>query len=178
MRALQSANNQHDYVFPMENTSERHKIEKNGFILDSWLSIENTSHEGLDKHDCFSVDTGKTIIRIGDKVKKILPISFSNNFKKGFNEDKLISSFKNWNDITDQRYRDSNLIESGGEILKVNKDFILKMLKKTNKNLIIKCQIERQLKKTVYWRDNIETPWETTKIYLINSDGEIKTIRG
>jgi hypothetical protein len=178
LRALQSAKNQHDYIFPMDNTNESYEIDKNGFTLDSWLYIENASHEGLDKHDSFSVDTGKTIIRIGDMIKNILPISFSENFKRGFYEDKLISSFQNWNDITDQSYRDSNQIESGGEILKVDRDFILKMLKKTNKNLIIKCQIERQLKKTVYWRDNIETPWETTKIYLINSDGEIKTIRG
>jgi len=178
LRALQSAKNHHDYAFPMENSNEKFEINKYGFVYESWLYIENTEWVGLDVHDYLSKDTGKNIIRIGEKIKKIIPITFSENFKKGYHNGKLISSFQNWNEITDQRYRSSDLLESGGEILKIDRYFIFEILKKANKNLIIECQIKRQLKERIYNYDNSERPWEKTKLYLIKPDGKIKTIRG
>ena len=63
-------------------------------------------------------------------------------------------------------------------ILKVDIDFILDILKKENKNMIIKCQITKQIKESQYRSNNREQPWEHTKIYLLKSDGTVKTLRG
>ncbi|CAM4295982.1 hypothetical protein GILI108418_14005 [Gillisia limnaea] len=178
MRALQSAKNHHDYAFPMEKSNEEFEIDNYGFAFESWLYTENTEREGLDSHDYLSKDTGKNIIRIGEKVKKIFPISFSENNKKGYYNGNLISSYLNWNEINDHRNRSSDLLESGGAILKVDIDFVLELLGNTKKNLILECHITRQLKERSYNYDDNKTPWETTKLYLIKPDGRIRTIRG
>ena len=44
--------------------------------------------------------------------------------------------------------------------------------------MIIKCQITKQIKESQYRSNNREQPWEHTKIYLLKSDGTVKTLRG
>ena len=84
----------------------------------------------------------------------------------------------NWNNTTNERYRSSGLLESEGEVLEVDFDFILKVLQKTNRNMIIKCQIERQLQKREYDYKDDKRSWEHIKLYLLKSDGTVKTLRG
>ena len=72
----------------------------------------------------------------------------------------------------------TNQIESNGDILKIDFKFILKILQKTNKSMLIKCQIERQLKEHIYDYQSDLRPWDQTKIYLLKSDGTIKVLRG
>ena len=93
------------------------------------------------------------------------------------NDDK-VSILEFWDETSDSRYRDIKNIESSGEILKVDIHFILKILKKKNLNMIIKCQITKQLKESQYRSDNRKQPWEHTKIYLLKADGTVKTLRG
>ncbi|MBC8754669.1 AAA family ATPase [Kordia sp. YSTF-M3] len=178
LRAFQTAKNHHDYAFPIEDDGERFEINQFGFTYKSWLKYAEGESEGLDKHDYLYKDIGYSIPIIGEKVQKLFPLEYSKDLKKGFLEKKQISIYENWNEVTDRKYRDSNQIESNGNILKIDFKFILKILQKTNKNMLIKCQIERQLKEHIYDYQSDLRPWDQTKIYLLKSDGTIKVLRG
>ena len=178
LRAFQSAKDQHDYAFPIENDGERFEIKNKDFIFKSWLKANDTVYDGLDKHDSLAKRTGKSIITFGTKIQEAFQIEFSDDLKRTQLDDNQISSLEFWDETSDSRYRDIKNIESSGEIFKVDINFILNVLKSENFNMIIKCQITKQLKESQYRSDNREQPWEHTKIYLLKSDGTVKTLRG
>ena len=178
LRALQSAEDQHDYAFPIENDGERFEVNNNDFIFKNWLKVIDTIYDGLDKHDSLAKSIGKSIITFGTNIQEAFQIEFSDDLKMARLEENQISSLEFWDETSDSRYRDIKNIESSGEIFKVDINFILNILKKKNLNMIIKCQITKQLKESQYWSDNKKQPWEHTKIYLIKADGTVKTLRG
>lgn len=178
LRAFQTAKNHHDYAFPIEDNGERFEIDQFGFIYESWLKYVEGESEGLDKHDYLYRDIGYSIPIIKEKIQTLFPLEYSKDFKKGFISEKLISVYENWNEVTDTRYRDINRIESSGGILKIDFKFVLNILQKTNKYMLIKCKIERQLEERIYDYENDSMPWDQTKIYLLKSDGRIKVLRG
>lgn len=178
LRAFQTAENQHDYAIPIESDGERFEINNCGLIYKSWLKVNDTEYDGLDKHDFLAKKVGKSIITFGTGIQEFFKIKFSNDLKAAQLNDNKVSSFEFWDETSDSRYRDIKNVESSGEIFKVDIDFILEILKKENMNMIIKCQITKQLKESQYWSDNSEQPWEHTKIYLLKSDGTVKTLRG
>lgn len=178
LRAFQTAEDTHDYAFPLENDGDRFEINNDGLILKSWLKVFEAESDGLDKHDALGKKVGKYIITIGTSLQELFQIKLSPDSKCAFLNNENISSFKFWDETNDSRYRDIINIESSGEILKVDINFILDILKKEDMNLIIKCQISKQLKDSQYRSDNRKQPWEHTKIYLLKADGEVKTIRG
>lgn len=178
LRAFQSAEDQHDYAFPIENDGERFEVKNNDFIFKSWLKVNDTIYDGLDKHDSLTKRTGKSIITFGTNVQEAFQIEFSDDLKMAQINDDKVSILEFWDETSDSRYRDVKNIESSGEILKVDIHFILKILEKKNLNMIIKCQITKQLKESQYRSDNRKQPWEHTKIYLLKADGTVKTLRG
>ncbi|WP_111682188.1 ATP-binding protein [Winogradskyella tangerina] len=178
LRAFQSAEDQHDFAFPIENDGERFEVKNNDFIFKSWLKVNDTLYDGLDKHDSLAKRAGKSIITFGTNIQEAFQIEFSDDLKMARLDDNQISSLEFWDETSDSRYRDIKNIESSGEILKVDINFILNFLKMENLNMIIKCQITKQLKKSQYRSDNRKQPWEHTKIYLLKADGTVKTLRG
>ncbi len=178
LRAFQSAEDQHDYAFPIENDGERFEIKNSDFIFESWLKAYETAYDGLDKHDSLAKRTGKSIITFGTNIQEAFQIEFSDDLKMARLDSNQISSLEFWDETSDSRYRDIKNIESSGEILKVDINFILNILKKENLNMIIKCQITKQLKESQYRSDNRKQPWEHTKIYLLKANGTVKTLRG
>ncbi|WP_282055720.1 AAA family ATPase [Maribacter luteus] len=178
LRAFQSAENQHDYALPIENYGERFEVNDHNLIFKSWLKVNDMVYEGLDKHDSLAKRTGKSIITFGLNIQEAFQIEISDDLKVAQSNDNKVSSLEFWDETSDSRYRDIKNIESSGEIFKVDIDFILKILKKENLNMIIKCQVTKQLKESQYWSDNKKQPWEHTKIYLLKADGTVKTLRG
>jgi hypothetical protein len=178
LRAFQSAEDQHDYSFPIENDRERFEINDYGLIYKSWLKVNSTDYDGLDEHDSLGKKASKSITTIGTNIQESFQIKFSKDLKIGQQNHKEMSLFELWDETSDSRYRDIKNIESSGEILKVDINFILEILKKENMNMILKCQITKQLKDSEYRSDNRKQPWEHTKIYLLKADGTVKTLRG
>ncbi|MBZ9631735.1 NACHT domain-containing protein [Salegentibacter sp. LM13S] len=178
LRAFQSAEDQHEYGFPIENDRERFEINNDGLIYKSWLKENRTDYDGLDVHDSLGKNGSKSIITLGADLQKSFQIKFSKNLKIGKQNHKEISLFELWDETNDSRYRNIKNIESSGEILKVDINFILEMLKNEKMNMILKCQITKQLKDSEYRVDNRKQPWEHTKIYLLKADGTVKTLRG
>lgn len=172
LRALISTKNSHDYAVPMEKDDL--EIDKKKFIFKGWLKEIRSNDDGLDLHDTMANKTASYYITIGSEIQTKFNIDFSTDFKKSYFNKKIISTFHNWNDTSENR-RYGNY-ESEGSIFKISKDFLLTLLKETDKCLIIECNISRQLKERdfKYDRENIKN---TAKLYLIKPDGTVRTLR-
>tara|TARA_R110002074_G_scaffold175524_1_gene338928 strand:+ start:1316 stop:1888 length:573 start_codon:yes stop_codon:yes gene_type:complete len=179
LRAFQTAEDQHDYAFPIENDRERFEINNNDLIYKGWLKVCDTEYDGLDQHDFLAKKFEKSIITFNTEIQDLFGTSFSTDLKTTYHNDKKVSLFSFWDEANEEaRYRQIKNIESSGSILKVDIDFILEILKKKKLCMIIKCQITKQLKDSQYRSDNREQPWEHTKIYLIKPNGTVRTLRG
>lgn len=185
LRALHTTKNSYDYYFPLEKKNpesedDDHFINDGIFKLEGWLGEIGTEYEGLDSQDELFSHTEKGSIIFGKVVKDKFDITYDNLYKKAFHENSLISVFENWNDLSDdsgngRKY--SSAIETSGSQLKVSKRFLLEFLKKENKDLILRCIIERQLEER-YYMEVDEDNRNQVKLYLIKSDGKVKTFRG
>ncbi len=178
LRALQTASNHHDYAFPIDNNGEHLEIDELGFKMNCWLKYTKTEYDGLDEHDYLTQDIGKSIVTLSDNIQFHYPVKISDDLKNTFLDGKLITNLTTWNNIRDLNHRSSDLIESGGEIFKVELDFILNILKKTGKSMLIKCMISRQLKEKNYDFSYDSRPGDHVKLYLLKEDGTVTTIRG
>ncbi|PZX93153.1 AAA family ATPase [Flavobacterium aquariorum] len=187
LAAFQTAKNRYDYNVPFEN-EERSKINYSDFKYKGWLRQISSHFEGLDSHDPETATFGKDYVILGKEICKIFDITFSENNKEAYYENQKISIYKNWYDVTEERYRryDTNL-ETYAGTLQVKISFLLKYLSVINSSLIIECHINRQLEEKKYRNrnqhavDEDESSFDkntNTKIYLITPDGTVKTIRG
>ncbi|WP_405199226.1 AAA family ATPase [Christiangramia sp. LLG6405-1] len=185
-RALQTAKDSYDYAIPYEEIDEREdhfhgkNINCNGFILKGWLKDITSEYEGLDSHDLLFNGISKGYVKFGKSVHSNFNIKYDALFKEGFVENEIISEYKNWNEISDEEYGYLNLdskVLSSGSTFQINSEFLLRFLKGIDKCMILKCTIERQLEERKY-RDTYNDDRERVKIFLIKSDGRVKTLRG
>jgi len=171
LRALQTAKDSYDYRIPLEE--DNLQINEDCFQLLGWLKEKRSDHSGLDKHDPFLYELNKNFILFGKEVEQHFEINYSKDFKKGFHQGVQVLSCQNWsNETNDNRYYK---IKSSGFLLKVDIDFLLKFLKKNKMDLLIECTIRRFIKDD-YSKEHIRK--NNARLYLIKSNGEVKTIRG
>ncbi|MBK8566863.1 MAG: hypothetical protein IPN76_26920 [Saprospiraceae bacterium] len=173
LRALQTAKDSHDYRIPSED--DELQIKKENFQLIGWLKEVTSDYEGLDKNDPFAGEISKSYTIFGREVENHFKITYNEEFKCAFYNDEKISTFQNWSD--EKRHRYDNAIRSSGHLFEVKPKFLLEFLQKRQMYLIIECTISRQIKERNY---NFEKPIRRndSKLYLIKSNGEVKTIRG
>lgn len=169
LRILQTSKSYYDYNIPLVNSDS--EIKENDFKLLGWLERITSGKDTIEKNDPFAIELCKSYVLFGKKVKKHFDIKYSQNLKKAYLNEKKISTYQIWSNVTDKRSYDH--FESEGYILNVDTKFILEFLKKENVCLIVECNINRRLED--YTRDDKKN---NTKIYLIKPNGEIKTIRG
>lgn len=176
LRAFQSAEDYHDYTIPFEKDNYSSEINENGFQYMGWLQ-NPSSDKGLDANDPFKKDIGRDYICFGKQVEDIFEIYYTQYHKKGYSKDRLVSQYRQWNEITEHTYHNS--VESSGVMFRVDIHFILDILKEMDMCLILKCDIERQLDKKVYGFERRELGLaNNTKLYLIQPNGKVKTVRG
>jgi len=172
LRALYTTKDSNDYAIPMEKDDDFHEeLQSKNFKMEGWLKVFNAKDETIDKHDRMAISNAKYQIRLGKKVQDISPLEFSENKKLAYQNGNLISIFENWSTVVDDKYHN---FETQGGRLRVNKEFILEVLKKSNTCLLIKCYIDRQIKERDYKYGSYT---KTSKLYLIKQDGTVKTIR-
>lgn len=177
LRAFQSATDSHDYRIPFEEDEDRFEINEYGFEYFGWLSNPRSEEEGLDKHDPLAADIAKDYITFGKIVRDSFDITLQESHKKSFFKNKLIAEYQHWSEITD--FKHHGQVESDGVLFRVDIQFLLDFLKKVNKCMIIKCEIDRQLKERIYGRERWELNLKNNvKIYLIKPNGTIKTLGG
>lgn len=137
-----------------------------------------SEYDGLDTNDSLFSDSSKGYFVFGDIVNSYFNIKYDNTYTKGYFEDNEVSIYENWNEITDDNYRKYNTdTETSGCFFKVKSEFILNFLKLEQKSLIIRCIVDRQLEERNYRERNSDNR-NQVKLYLIKSDGTVKTLRG
>lgn len=173
LRALQTSTDNHDFRIPLEG--EDLQIKESIFQLSGWLREVRSEVEGLDKKDPFAGEVNKGYILFGKEVDNLFAIDYLKDFKLAFHNGEMISTYINWNNTTEHKSYDD--FQSAGYYLKVNVSFLLEFLKKINMCMIFKCSISRQLKEREYNHKNYERK-NDSKLYLIDQNGKVKTIRG
>jgi len=134
--------------------------------------------DGLDSNDSLFNNSSKGYIKFGEIVHSNFNIKYDNLYTRGYLDEKQISIYENWNEISDEEYRRyGNDLETSGCLLKVKNEFILNFLRAAQKSLIIRCLIERQLPERNYRERNSDNRYQV-KLYLIKPDGTVKTLRG
>jgi hypothetical protein len=169
LRALQTCESNHDYGLPIENSEFEIKSEE--FKLIGWINEISTERNGLDENDPFYKNIDKKYVKFAQIVRKQFNIRYQDLNRKGFVDDRQISQWHNWNNLSDNNYHDQ--FESGGCKLDIDVDFLLSFLEKVGMSLIVECSISRQLEERDY-----DYSKNTAKLYLINSNGEVETLRG
>lgn len=182
LRALQSTKDSYDYSIPFDedNEDDRALIDENGFSLTGWVMDIRSEFDGLDTDDTYFNGTCKGYIKFGKTVHAHFNVEYDNLYKQGYLENRLISQFENWNEVSDEEYRYKKYntnIETSGSVFKVDREFILSVLKAEQKCLIVKCVIDRQLEERKY-RERYDDNRNRVKLYLIKPDGTVKTLRG
>ncbi len=173
LRALQTAKDNYDYRIPLENDDLQ--IEEDKFNLVGWLTQISSEHEGLDKNDPFTKGESRSYILLGKAVEKFFNIKYTKDFKCAYNKKEIVFEYQNWSDENDRKFYDS--FESSGALTKVKCNFLLEFLRESGMNLILECTISRMLKERNYDFDRANRK-NKAKLYLIKSNGEVKTIRG
>lgn len=177
LRAFQSATDSHDYRIPFEEDEDRFEINECGFEYFGWLSNPRSEVDGLDNHDPLASDIVKDYITFGKIVRDSFDITLQESYKKTFLKNKLIAEYQHWSEITE--YKHHGQVESDGVLFRVDIHFLLEFLTKVDKCMIIKCEIDRQLKERIYGRDRWELKLKNNvKIYLIKPNGIVKTLGG
>lgn len=187
LRALQTTKDSYNYAIPYEEVNEdceygydNKTIDENGFSLKGWLMNLTTEYEGLDIHDSLFNGSSKGYVKFGKTIHSHFDIEYGALYREGYIKNELISEYKNWNEITDDEYRNRKYnkdIISSGSTFQLRSNFLLRFLEAEQKSLIIKCVIERQLEERTY-RRNYDDNKNKVKLFLIKPDGTVKTLRG
>jgi len=137
-----------------------------------------SEYEGLDSNDSLFKNSSKGYIKFGEIVHSNFNIKYDNLYTRGYLDEKEISIYENWNEISDDEYRRyDSYLETSGCLFKVKNEFILKFLRAEQKSLIVRCIIDRQLEERNYRERNSDNR-NQVKLYLIKQDGTVRTLRG
>lgn len=174
MKALQFAKSDYDFWLPTEG-SDREIIDGK-FQLVGWLDVISCEYGiSLEKNDPFARQVGNSYIAFGDSMNSIFDLDYSDDFKITRHNGKLVSTYQNW-DNTDDESRRYGEFQNEGELFEVDTSFLLELLRKQNMDMIIKCTVKRELERQ--FREPTPKYENNAKIYLIKSNGEVKTVTG
>lgn len=186
LRALHETKDSTDYYLPFELTDPSDReitnsyYNEDGFYFNGWLTETGYETDGLDEHDMQSRLGSKSYMQFGPSVHSHFEVKYDDFFKKGYLDGEIISYSENWNDISDDYYRNySKKLETSGFTLKVSADFIIDFLKKEQKCLLLQCNVHRQLEGEKYIpKAKGHDDRNNVKLYLIKQDGTVRTLRG
>ena len=173
LRAMQFSTYNTDYHIPLEGGESEGKEED--FQLHGWIKQMYTEYEGLDEFDPLGKKRCKNYLSLGDIISDNFDLQMSANLKETTLNGILVSKSTSWDFITEHRsYRE---LESEGGIFQAEARFLLSILKKLNKDLVLECNISRELRERDYdFERNRSNLKNTAKLYLIHSDGKVETI--
>ena len=171
LRALQTASNTHQYKIPVER--DMLEIDLPGFQLCGWISERHTD-PGLDVFDPFAAGIPWPGPRPGRRARHLLKLVGDVNGREWKLRDALAVKLQIWGDHSDGRDASGN---NYGNWLTADLHFLLEMLGRVNRDLIIEVDITRSVK----YRETSEIDYpfrSNTRLYLLRGDGQIYTLYG
>jgi hypothetical protein len=178
LRALQSSDDIHGHYLP---TGSGGNISESPFMLESWLA-STEGNEGLDEHDDFGQNISAKSIRPDDSVLALCGLMPSAQYEFSWHDavtEELAFYSEKWTEQIPERrhYGDWSWVRSSGEQLHCKRYILDTVLKKTQRNLIVKIHTHRKKDENKIEREDEEGQYFNTYV-LLTSDGAIETVEG
>ncbi|QXV63724.1 hypothetical protein INP83_11450 [Mucilaginibacter sp. 21P] len=166
----------HRYKLPEED-EDSHEINEDGFVLKGWYYDVGGRNEVHDRLDPLANHIKQHYLKVGDLFMKWGKFELSKDFR-WVRDGKLnsIAHFENWDDSTP--YPDYHNIETDGQRLSVSPGVILNYLKDHDFSLLVEIKVDRDESRRSYSKNDERLDIEFKNIYLIESDGTVKTVEG
>lgn len=177
LRALQTANNPHDYRIP--DADDDAQIDSGGFQLMGWV-VDNNRDNGLDRLDPWSGDISYPPIRPACGIVNLLGLVSDSERREWHIKGKEPNVPEVWSQLWGHyKDRDDDENEMGrGRRLQASLPCIAELLRAVGMDLIVKVGIERRVRRfryESYKHDDLGYIPPSTRVFVIKSDG---TIRG
>jgi len=171
LRALQTATNNHDDYIPPEN--DRRETAEPGFKISGWVFDPETDLR-LDEFDPYSGRIPWPTLRPGKRICRLLKLTSEDQGRIWKIDGKPVMRAWVWGD----RHEENNHSRAGnyGERLVGDLDFLLAMLRRTQRDLIIEVQINRDTDRNDEKLDYAFRDY--TRLYLLRADGTLHTLYG
>jgi hypothetical protein len=174
LRALQTAQNPHDYVLPA--AGDRQDISAYGYAFKGWIAHRNEREDGLDELDDWSADLRWPPSAFAPYVIDGLGLMTDADRRFWTRDGKVVARSEMWGDPKDPRENDP---DERGSRLVASLDLINEARKTCGVDLLIEVEIERRMSSYRYEReesDGLEYRYPSTRLFLIRGDGEITSL--
>lgn len=179
--ALAESRHPFDYRIPLEGDEleiEEVLVDGTRFCLKGWIHAFDGDSEGIDQHDPLRYGLGKELFVPGSAVKKAASLKLDKDRRMSFRKgcpSAPVTVFEHWNDCARSELEGG--FQTEGHRLWVHHDLIQSFLRSGGWNLIVRCIINRRLKR--HESGNSEDKYDPqAKLYLIHSDGTIEAVKG
>jgi hypothetical protein len=177
LRALQTAKDVFDYGLP--SADGRLEINVPGYELKGWLS-DDSRDSGLDEKDYWSGGVRFPPPVPAPYIIELMAITSDSDRRVWRNAQKhLVMASQVWGHFDlGERHADTN--PERGNRIQASMSFIVEMLGRLRRDLIVQVQIERQKRYRSYEsseRDDKERIRNQARLYLIRADGSVSTLR-
>jgi hypothetical protein len=176
LRALQTAENPHDYRIPADD--DELEIDVEGFILNGWI-IDHSPYSGLDEQDPWAGAIKYPPLIPSASVIELMNIK--SDFERRRWIDESNTEYVIWSQVwghSIEKEDDADEYFESGSRLQASSPFIFSLLGKLNIDLIVKVEIERQRRRLRWESRNEDSEFilPSARLYLLKPDGTIRTL--
>lgn len=176
LRALQSADNPHDYRIP--DADDDLQIDFEGFQLKGWI-VDRSRDSGLDEQDPWAGAIRHPTPVPADYITDLMKLESDVEHRRWFVKDGHVDVVWSqvWGHFQEKDDEETNL--ENGTRCQASFVFIVSLLRKLDMDLIVKVEIKRQHR---YYRwersndDGIGYILPSARLFIIRSDGNIRTL--
>ncbi|ESZ49314.1 AVAST type 3 anti-phage nuclease/ATPase Avs3a [Mesorhizobium sp. RSR565B] len=175
LRALQSADNHHDYAIP-EAMGER-DINSGAFRLRGWI-VDRTRDRGIDGKDPWAGDIRYPAPRPSGDVISAMKLTADREGRNWLLDDKEPAAIvsETWGMFHEQDDVDAG--DRRGSRIHASRPFIRELLRKLHMDMIVEVEIERRRSYSRYesrdYDDSKQTP-PTVQLFLLRADGSVES---
>jgi hypothetical protein len=176
LRALQTAKEVFDYGLP--SADGRLEIDEPGYELKGWLS-DDSRDSGLDEKDYWSGGVRFPPPVPAPYIIELMDITTDSDRRRWSNVRKCVVMASQVCGHFDLGERHAETNPERGSRIQASKGFIVEMLGKLRRDLIVQVQIERRKRYRSYEsseKDDKERIRNQARLYLIRADGSVSTL--
>ncbi|GLI39493.1 hypothetical protein KI811_15765 [Geobacter hydrogenophilus] len=178
LRALQTASNPHDYCIPAAN-DDRMEFDSMGFQLKGW--VNNRDHDSkLDQYDPWAGDIRYPTLKPANFVCELLQIQSDSEFRSWHLQSEGTRKEVLWSQVWGScRSKDDDSETESGRRLIASSAFVQELLGKSNMDLIVEVEIERDMRRyryEGYKDDGLGYIPPYTRIIVLKANGELHAL--
>jgi hypothetical protein len=176
LRALGTAKNVHDYAVPSDESDM--EIDESGFVLKGWI-VDDSHDRELDGQDRWAGGISFPPPMPAPYVRQLMRLETDLDRRLWRDEEKsLVMVSQVWGHYDEAKRHESSDPKRGSR-LKASLGFLMSMLTKVGRDLLIEVQLERRRRYRPYERgveDDKERFPTKARLYLLGADGRFRTV--